>query len=51
MKQRYEDVRLEHHEIVIERTCFRPGRYEDPIDAVRLPRAFANSGGWHWPKS
>lgn len=41
---------LEHREIVVSRTRFRPGRTEDSLDAVRLPPAFAG-GKWAWPRS
>lgn len=41
--------RLERREVVVERTKFRAGHYEDPLTTVRLPPAFAG-GRWHWPR-
>ena len=41
--------RLEMHDIIVSRTTFRPGRYEEGLSEVRLPPAFAG-GDWAWPR-
>ncbi|KQT23094.1 MULTISPECIES: hypothetical protein [unclassified Bradyrhizobium] len=43
------EPKLEEREIVVERTKFRPGRYENPLSAIHLPAGFAN-GHQHWPR-
>jgi hypothetical protein len=43
--------RIEMREIVVGRTKFRPGRSEDSLGSVRLPPAFADNSGWHWPRA
>lgn len=40
---------LEKREMVVSRTRPKPPRYEDSLDGVRLPPAFAG-GKWHWPR-
>jgi hypothetical protein len=36
---------------VVSRTQFRPGSYAPALSEVRLPPAFADNSGWHWPRS
>jgi hypothetical protein len=43
--------RIEMREVVVSRTQFRPGRYAPALSEVRLPPAFADNSGWHWPRS
>jgi hypothetical protein len=40
---------LEMREVVVARQAYRPGRYEDSLDSVRLPPAF--TGSYVWPRS
>lgn len=42
--------RLENREVVVSRTHFRPGHYENPLSAIHLPPAFAG-GKAAWPRS
>jgi hypothetical protein len=41
--------RLERREVVVERTHFRAGYYEESLSSVRLPPAFAG-GAYYWPR-
>lgn len=41
--------RLERREVVVERTRFRAGHYEESLTSVRLPPAFAG-GSYYWPR-
>jgi len=41
--------RLERREVVVERTHFRAGHYEESLSGVRLPPAFAG-GEYYWPR-
>lgn len=42
-------LRLERREVVVERTRFRAGHYEDSLSDVRLPPAFVG-GAYYWPR-
>lgn len=48
-EQRFLTPRLENREVVVGRTDFRPGRYEDHLGAIHLPPGFAG-GITHWPR-
>ncbi|RTL61579.1 MAG: hypothetical protein EKK42_34680 [Pseudonocardiaceae bacterium] len=49
-EQRYTTANIEQREIVVARSHFRPGHYENPLSAIHLPPAFAG-GKAAWPRS
>lgn len=43
------EAKLERREVVVSRTDYRAGRYEDPLSGLVLPPGFAG-GDYHWPR-
>lgn len=47
--QKFAEPHLESREVVVERTTFRPGHYENSLSGIQLPSGFAG-GAAHWPR-